>query len=183
MQDIWLDAITCYTNSRSAGPRVSSESEQVSMKSNAVPEPEQWARLAWRHRVWGWRLVLVYVTMGLALAALRGLKIGFYLDPAQEVRREMWTLAHAHGTLVGIVQVLFSAALAKWRSWSRARLCSALLFWAAVLLPTGFVLAGIAPSVDEPWIGVALVPVGGLFLCAAVFLIAREAYAAGPSPP
>ena len=49
--------------------------------------------------------------MSLEVEFLHGFKLGFYLDPDSRLRREMWRLAHAHGTLLALVQIGFAAGL------------------------------------------------------------------------
>ena len=56
-----------------------------------------------RHLRVGWWSLLLFATLGLVLESLQGFKVRAYLDVSNETRRLMWTLAHAHGTLVGIV--------------------------------------------------------------------------------
>ncbi len=123
-------------------------------------------RLARVHQLWGWTGLLLFAGLGLTLEALNGLKLGFFLDPEVHLRREMWRLAHAHGTLLSIVQLVFSGALTG--AWldteEHARLASAFLRGALVLLPLGFFLGGVLPSESDPWIGIWLVPVGAAFL-------------------
>jgi hypothetical protein len=112
--------------------------------------------------------LLVFLTLGLALESLHGFKVGWYLDVANETRRLMWTLAHAHGTLLAILHLAFSATACDDRrgaaprpaAWRRR--ASACLFGATVLLPDG-----------DPGLGVLLVPLGALLLWAAVWLTAR----------
>ena len=60
---------------------------------------------------WGWWSLAVFLTLGLVLEALHGFKLGFYLDVHNQTRRHMWTLAHAHGTLLGLVHIAFAASL------------------------------------------------------------------------
>jgi hypothetical protein len=135
-----------------------------------------WNALAHRHQAWGWRLLLVFLSLGLVLEGMHGFKVGFYLDPKNSLRRELWTLAHAHGTLVSILHVLFSLSISAnwWTCWRRAKLASHLLFAASALLPGGFFLGGTAPSEGDPWIGIWAVPVGGLFLFGALLLASLE---------
>jgi hypothetical protein len=91
----------------------------------------------------------------------------------------MWTLAHAHGTLLAIVHVIFALT---WRSAPASlpspRLISASLIAASVLLPGGFFLGGVTFYSGDPGVGVLLVPIGGVLLLFALFSIARAA--AGP---
>ena len=57
----------------------------------------------------------------------------------------MWTLAHAHGTLLSLVHVIFGLSLrATAESFVRnLRLISSCLIGASVLLPGGFFLGGV----------------------------------------
>jgi len=146
------------------------------MTQPSSSESPAWSTLASRHQVWGWRLLLLFLFLGMVLDGMHGFKVGFYLDPQNRMRRELWTLAHAHGTLVAVVHLLYSFSITMnwWANGRRAKLASNMLFAAALLLPGGFFLGGIAPSEGDPWIGVWAVPVGGLFLLSAVFLATLE---------
>lgn len=134
--------------------------------------------VARRHYVAGWLLLLIFLSLGAVLETLHGFKLGFYLDPAHRVRREMWTLAHAHGTLLALVQIAFACGIQRfaWRSPGRLRLTSFLLLDAAVLLPGGFFLGGIGHAEGDPSWGVLLVPLGAVLLFVAVALIVWEAW-------
>ena len=55
----------------------------------------------------GWLLLAVSLPFGLTLEAMHAFKMGSYLG--SDMRREMWRLAHAHGTMLGIVCLLFAA--------------------------------------------------------------------------
>lgn len=59
--------------------------------------PDRVAEYARRHLRFGWWSLLFFLTFGLGLETLHGLKVGWYLDVENETRRLMWTLAHAHG--------------------------------------------------------------------------------------
>jgi len=132
-----------------------------------------------RHLRFGWWSLLLFATLGLVLESLQGLKVRAYLDVSSETRRLMWTLAHAHGTLLAIVHVIFALT---WRSAPASlpspRLISASLIAASVLLPGGFFLGGVTFYSGDPGVGVLLVPIGGVLLLFALFSIARAA--AGP---
>jgi hypothetical protein len=134
-------------------------------------------RLAWRHHLAGWCGLLLFLALGAALDALHGFKAGFYLDPDNKLRREMWTLAHAHGTLLALVNVGFAAGVTRLGRWTPGglRVASFFLLDAAVLIPLGFFLGGISPSESDPWIGVLLVPIGALLLAAGVGLVVWSA--------
>ena len=128
-----------------------------------------------RHLRLGWWCLLFFLTLGLLLEALQGFKIGFYMDLANATRRHVWTLAHAHGTLLGLVNLAFAMSLELFgdgrESW--AGLASAALVGATILLPGGFLLGGVVVYAGDPGLGVLLVPVGGALLVVAVFLAAR----------
>ena len=124
----------------------------------------------------GWWLLLLFVALGLLLESLHGFKIGFYLDASNETRRLMWTLAHAHGALLAVVNIVFGLTLERRgapSSGSRV-VASRCLLGASVLLPLGFFLGGVVTHAGDPGLGILLVPVGGLLLLTAIFLTARR---------
>jgi hypothetical protein len=132
--------------------------------------------LARRHHLAGWIGLLVFLGMGAFLEFLHGFKLGFYLDPSNRVRRELWTLAHAHGTVLALIQIAFAAGLMHFGRWTAGplKLASFFLLDAAWLIPLGFFLGGLLPSEGDPWIGILLVPPGALLLVIAVALIVRS---------
>jgi hypothetical protein len=140
-------------------------------------------RLARRHHLIGWWGLLVFLSLGIGLETLHGFKVGFYLDPAERLRRLLWTLSHAHGTLLALVHIGFAAGLPHFGRWTerRLKLASFLLTDALLLLPAGFFLGGIGHSEADPSPGVLLVPVGALALLVSVGLIAWSA--TRPDPP
>lgn len=129
------------------------------------------------HLRFGWWALLVFLTLGLTLEALHGFKIAAYLNVSNETRRLMWTLAHAHGALLGLVNLAFAFTATRLPDWpARARgLASACLRGATVLMPAGFFLGGASIHGGDPGVGVVLVPVGGALLFAAVLLAALGA--------
>jgi hypothetical protein len=130
---------------------------------------------AQRHLRFGWWSLLLFAALGLVLESLQGFKVRAYLDVSNDTRRLMWTLAHAHGTLLAVVHVIFALT---WRSAPTAmpkpKLISTALVAASVLLPGGFFLGGIAFYSGDPGLGVVLVPIGAVLLLVAVFSIARS---------
>lgn len=114
----------------------------------------------------GWLLLAIALPFGVTLEALHGFKVQAYL--ASDMRREMWRLAHAHGTLLGML-CLVSAALADAHipEAIRARVL-AMIRWGAVLMPLGFFLGGVLNSEGDPSLGILLVPPGALLLIAAL---------------
>jgi hypothetical protein len=126
-----------------------------------------------RHLRVGWWSLFWFGVAGLALETLHGFKVSAYLDAASDARRLMWTLAHAHGTLLGVVHVLFAVSLRTFPDFAvaRRRLVSLSLLWATVLLPGGFLLGGVFVYGGDPGLGVLVVPFGAvLFLLAALLL-------------
>ncbi len=128
------------------------------------------------HLRWGWWSLLIFLSLGVALEAFHGFKADFYLNVSLETRRLMWTLAHAHGTLLGLVNIAFAATLRSVPQWDeRSRgLASGCLKAASLLLPAGFFLGGIKVYGGDPGLGIVLVPVGALLLFVTVFLTARS---------
>lgn len=123
-----------------------------------------------RHLQFGWWSLLVFLFIGIGLEAMHGFKIGFYLDVSNETRRLLWTLAHAHGALLGLAHLGF-ALTTYLRPGSWGNKPSALLMASSVLLPGGFFLGGLGIKGGDPGPGIILVPIGALTLITAVFLI------------
>ena len=135
---------------------------------------------ALRHLRVGWCGLALFVAMGLALESLHAFKAGFYLDPEFETRRLLWTLAHSHGALLGLVNLALVPVLHRLPAWSgRPRqLASIGLIGATVLMPVGFFLGGLDPHGGDPGRGVLLVPLGGglllLSLCVVSVALLRS---------
>ena len=129
-----------------------------------------------RHLRFGWWSILLFLTLGFTLELFHGFKVGMYLDVSNATRRLMWTLAHAHGTLLGMVHVIFGLSLRVLPELDSRRLplISFSLIGASVLLPGGFLLGGIAFYSGDPGLGIAVVPVGAALLLVAVLVIARS---------
>jgi len=130
-------------------------------------------KVALNHHRLGWSALLLFLTMGAFLEFLHGYKYSFYLDLNHKLRRELWTLAHAHGTLLALIQIGFSVGLMQFGHWSerRLKLVSFFLLDATILVPLGFFLGGLAPSESDPSMGIILVPIGAVLLFVAVALI------------
>jgi len=128
-----------------------------------------------RHLRVGWWALLVFATLGLVLESLQGFKVAAYLDVSNETRRLMWRLAHAHGTLLGAVNILFALTLKASAPATMPGLAriSGTLVAATILLPIGFFVGGVVFYGGDPGVGVLLVPVGAVLLLLALFRIAR----------
>jgi hypothetical protein len=136
-----------------------------------------------RHLRFGWWSLFVFAALGLLLETLHGFKVRAYLDVSNDTRRLMWTLAHAHGTLLGVIHVLFGLSLSAGAQpelgLQDRRLISLSLMGASVLLPGGFFLGGVAFYSGDPGLGVLLVPAGAFLLLIGLFYVARGAGSRG----
>jgi hypothetical protein len=137
--------------------------------------PECAERIRHHMRV-GWHGLLVFGALGTLLEILHAWKNPAYLGVGNEMRRLMWTLAHAHGLGLSLVQLGYAATLAVLFGELRPRLlrASRLLDAGTLLVPLGFFLGGAVPYKSDPGIGVILVPVGALLFLAAAFFTALE---------
>ena len=128
-----------------------------------------------RHLRFGWWSLLVFLSVGFVLELLHGFKAGFYLDVTNETRRLMWTLAHAHGALLGLVHIAWALCQRVFPALEdrNRRMVSLCLMGASVLLPGGFFAGGIQLYGADPGLGIAAVPAGAACLATAVFLTAR----------
>ena len=138
-----------------------------------------------RHMRFGWWSLLCFLTLGFALELLHGFKVGLYLDTSNDTRRLMWTLAHAHGTLLGLVHILFAISLRVFPTTASSSLktVSWCLAGASTLLPGGFFAGGVLFYDGDPGLGILLVPIGATCLAVAVFLIAQGTGLVSPSGP
>ena len=87
-------------------------SQKPSTKAKTSADTEgQVALTVRRHMRFGWASLLAFLTLGLALEGLHGLKVGWYLDVASSTRRLMFTLGHAHGTLLALVNIAYALTI------------------------------------------------------------------------
>ncbi len=128
---------------------------------------------AQRHLRFGWWSLAMFAAGGLILETLHGFKVSSYLDVSNDTRRLMWTLAHAHGALIGVLNILYGLTLGQ---ESTAHRPSHALMAAGVCLPLGFFLGGLVHYGGDPGLGIVLVPVGALLLIGALVSIARRPY-------
>jgi hypothetical protein len=128
--------------------------------------------LTLRHLRIGYVGLAVFLTLGAALEALHGFKVGFYLDVENETRRLMWRLAHAHGTLLSIVHVVYALTLKAVPAAARP-IASNALTAALLLIPGGFFAGGVSVAGGDPNPAVLLVPAGFVALLVSVLVTAR----------
>ena len=129
-------------------------------------------KLARAHLRFGWWALLVYLSFGIALETLHGFKVQWYLDLANTTRRMLWTLSHAHGVLLAIVNLVYAQAAGRPSRWQPV--ASRMLRTATILLPCGFLLGGIGAQSGDAGLGILLVPVGAVCLFLAVLQTARS---------
>lgn len=137
------------------------------MSSSDLPE-----RLIKRHLRAGWWALGVYLLLGVLLEAFHATKAGLYLDVGHETRRLLFRLAHAHGTLLAMVNILYAVTLRVTAS-AASSLASGSLIVALLLMPGGFFLGGVWAKGGDPGLGAALAPAGALALVLSVFVIGK----------
>ena len=115
-----------------------------------------------QHLRFGWWSLFAFLALGLVLETLHGFKLAWYLNVDVEMRRLMFTLAHAHGALFGLVNIAVGLTLRGVKGLELTRDTSLALRWGSLLLPVGFLLGGFGIHDGDPGLGVALVPVGAL---------------------
>lgn len=108
----------------------------------------------------GWVSVACWMAVGLLLEGLLGYKAPSYLNDPQ--RRELFRLAHSHGALLGVVLIV--AALTAQRFGMPPRTAQLALRIGAVMMPVGFLLAGVWHPEGDPGLAIWLVPPGALLV-------------------
>jgi amino acid transporter len=118
----------------------------------------------------GWISLIFWMSIGLLLETLMAYKSPGYLDDQQ--RRELFRLAHAHGALLGLVLVVASFWV-KQAGVAVSRAAVGTLRLGAVILPVGFLLAGVWHPEGDPGPTIWLVPAGAVSLLFGLISIAR----------
>ena len=128
------------------------------------------------HLRMGWCLLSVFTVLGLALEAMHAFKLGWFLDLANETRRLLLRLAHAHGVLLGLVNIGFALSLPhRAPLGERAEVwISRCILLGSALLPAGFLLGGLVVRGGDPNPAVLLAPLGALLLVAGVVGVASS---------
>ena len=95
------------------------------------------------HLKWGWAALFFAIVGGIALESLHAFKAEMLLGVDQETTRLMWRLAHAHGALLGVVNILYALTNHhKPLELKQGKAVSTALIMATILLPGGFLLGG-----------------------------------------
>ncbi|MGB8806074.1 MAG: hypothetical protein WCC93_14190 [Chthoniobacterales bacterium] len=127
-----------------------------------------------RNLRFGWWSLLVFLSLGGVLETLHGFKVGWYVDVGNEMRRLMFTLAHAHGTALALVNIVAALTARNVENFELRASVSTCLIWSGILFPLGFFLGGIVTYGGDPGLGVWLVPVAALLLFCSVLRIALD---------
>jgi hypothetical protein len=127
-----------------------------------------------RNLRFGWWSLLVFLSLGGVLEILHGFKIGWYVDVGSDMRRLMFTLAHAHGTALALVNIAAGLTARSVKALTpRASVCFGLI-WAGILFPVGFFLGGVVTYGGDPGLGIWLVPIAALLLFYSVVRVALD---------
>ena len=117
-----------------------------------------------------WFGLLFWMSMGLLFEGLIGFRSPVYLqDP---LRRELFRLAHAHGTVLSILLLVVNLYLAKGLI-APPRAAVRALQAGVLIMPLGFLLGGAWHYESDPNFLIFLAPVGGLLI---IFGIAASAF-------
>ncbi len=123
-------------------------------------------------RVGLWSLA-AFVMLGAALEVFHAYKSPFYLDAGHETTRLLLRLAHAHGTLLSLVQIAYGLIVHA-RPAAASRIASGAFLASLALVPAGFLLGGVFARGADPGLAIALVPPGAVALIAALVIAARR---------
>jgi hypothetical protein len=134
-------------------------------------------RLQLRHLRVGWSALLLFAVVGVALEGLHAFKVPWYLGVASESRRLLFTLAHAHGVGLALVNLALAATCQRLPR-PLAPAASLALVVGTILVPGGFFLGGLFVHGGDPGLGAILIPPGALFVLGALALVVRAAFAA-----
>jgi hypothetical protein len=129
-----------------------------------------------RHVRVGSATLFCFATLGMLLELLHAFKLPWYLGVAGETRRFLWTLAHAHGAGLGLVNLAL-AAVVPLLPRPLPRSASTALVAGTILVPGGFLAGGWFVHGGDPGLGAILIPPGALLVLFALAQAARSAFA------
>src|ERR1700731_118703 len=128
-----------------------------------------------RNPRFGWWSLFVFLSLGGVLEILHGFKVGWYVDVGNDMRRLMFTLAHAHGTALALVNIAAGLTARNVKGLTPPpSSVSFSLIWAGILFPVGFFLGGVVTYGGDPGLGIWLVPIAAILLFYAVVRIALD---------
>ena len=127
-----------------------------------------------RHLRNGWWSLFAFLALGVVLETLHGFKVGWYLDADADIRRLMFTLAHAHGTLLALVNIALGLTLKSVGGFTLENTASKTVIWGSFILPMGVFMGGFFIHDGDPGLGVLFVPIGAFMLLYGVGCAARS---------
>ncbi len=134
------------------------------MSSNPPVEVTDLAR---RQLRWGFLGLVVFVTLGVLLEAFHAFKWMGYLHVDAESRRLLLRLAHAHGTVLSLLQIAVGLAGRAYPA-VLGSVRPVLYLLAQWLVPLGFLLGAVGARSGDPGHMIALLPVGAICLLSAL---------------
>jgi hypothetical protein len=120
--------------------------------------------------------IAVWLTFGLVLEGFLGYKTPAYLQ--DNVRRELFRLAHAHGTLLSLLLLVSTLACDRF-NLEVARSGQLSLRIGVTVLPLGFLIAGVWHYESDPGLAIWLVPVSAVLVLFGLVAIALSFHQAG----
>jgi hypothetical protein len=127
------------------------------IESNSIEEN----RVARSLLTQAWPSLAFWIAFGLLVEGFIGWRTPSIMDDS--LRREMFRLAHAHGTLLNLL-LIAAAICARLDLLRVGALALFALRFSVIILPLGFLLGGIWHFQSEPGLGVWLVPAGAVLL-------------------
>ncbi len=121
----------------------------------------------------GWTALAVFALLGLGLETLHLVKAPAYMEV--KIRRELWTLAHAHGVLLALVTIVFGLYAHRLQLCRPLGNASIALRAGALMIPLGFLFGGIGNAETDPSLAIVFVPLGALMVLYAAVAAARAA--------
>ncbi len=112
-------------------------------------------------------VVALFLASGLWLEAMLGLRAQGWID--DPLRREFLRLGHAHGGLLGLLNLGLAWALERLGTpagWAGKIRWAALL--GAIFVGAGFILGGLMHGPTDPGVPILLVPAGAMLLLSSV---------------
>jgi hypothetical protein len=105
--------------------------------------------------------IAAWMSFGLLLEGFIGFRVSGYMSVS--IRRELFQLAHTHGTLLSLLLLISALTISKGLVYPNKFAVLSLRI-GTILMPLGFLLGGIQPNKEEPNALVFLAPIGGILV-------------------
>jgi len=152
------------------------EPKSMMAKNTSRDDPSRVAVWARQAMFQGWLSIAVWMGFGLLLEGFLGYKIPAYLQDQQ--RRELFRLAHTHGTFLGLVLVAAAVVIQR-LNISPPRAARVAIRLGTGLMPLGFLIAGVWHSEADPGLAIWLVPPAALLVIFGVVAFALASLTRG----